>query len=361
MKEIMSITAGDLQEILDITPLDQAIMLIGNKGIGKSQILTEFHKNRGMRVQAFFLGQLSDPGDVIGLPRKNEKTGITEYLPPFWWPVDNEPIALFFDELNKARNEILNAVQDCVLNHTLMGRSLPEGSRVIAAVNWGDNYDVNDLDDAMLSRFNIYHFDPTVMEWLEHAKKKEVDERIIRFITEKEIYLDGTGKEQEAEEVINSPDRRAWFKVNDIIKGREVISTACWKAVTGQIGVSAQGAFKAYIDQHLKSIPLQELLYAFDEGTVDKLRQMELQDLLYLNKDIMLYLKTKKIGETDAQQIAVGVGKYMDFLKKTEQFEVMAEFTAMSKDNNEGMALVMAVDSSIFMRMQETISDALIS
>lgn len=361
MKEIMSITAGDLEEILDITPLNQAIMLIGNKGIGKSQILTQFHERRGMRVQAFFLGQLSDPGDVIGLPRKNEETGITEYLAPFWWPVGGEPVALFFDELNKARNEILNAIQDCVLNHTLMGRPLPGGSRVMAAVNWGDNYDVNDLDDAMLSRFNIYRFEPTVAEWLEHARESGIDGRIVQFITDKEVYLDATGKDQEAEEVINSPDRRAWFKVNDIIRDRETISEARWKAITGQIGVTAQSAFKAWVDRRSRAIPLREVLFAFDDQTTEKLQALSVQDLLFLNSEIMLYLRTKEVDAMEARQISVGVNRYLEFLETSEQYEIMAEFTARSRDDNPGMALVMAADPAIFMKMQETISKALAS
>lgn len=361
MKEIMSITAADLYEVLEITPLDQAIMLIGNKGIGKSQILTAFHQKLGMKVQSFFLGQLSDPGDVIGLPRKNEQTGITEYLPPFWWPVDGKPIALFFDELNKARNEILNAIQDCVLNHTLMGRALPEGSRVIAAVNWGDNYDVNDLDDAMLSRFNIYRFEPTVQEWLTYARTRQVDDRILRFISSRENYLDGTGQDQEAEEVINSPDRRAWFKVNSIIKGRPTISKACWKTITGQIGVTAQSAFKSFIDEQANAIPLNALLYECNSETIARLQSLPQQNLLNLNGKILQYLKVLDIMTNEALRIGKGLGRYLDFLKDSGQFEVFADFTAQCREDNPGMAAVMAADPAIVAKMQEKISLALAS
>ena len=61
-------------------------MLVGRHGIGKSQIITEHYRERGMKVVAFFLGQMSDPGDLIGLLHKDESTGRSEFLPPYWWP-----------------------------------------------------------------------------------------------------------------------------------------------------------------------------------------------------------------------------------------------------------------------------------
>ena len=43
-------------------------MLTGKHGIGKSQILKQFFEERGQKVVILFLGQMSDPGDLIGLP-----------------------------------------------------------------------------------------------------------------------------------------------------------------------------------------------------------------------------------------------------------------------------------------------------
>ena len=88
-----------------------------------------------MKVVSLFLGQMSDPGDLIGLPYKNEKTGNTEFMPPYWFPTDGKPIVLFLDELNRARPEVLQTIMDLALNKKLAGKQLPEGSRIISAVN----------------------------------------------------------------------------------------------------------------------------------------------------------------------------------------------------------------------------------
>lgn len=130
----------ELIKLLDIMSDEQNIMLVGNHGIGKSEILTEYFSAKGMPVIALFLGQMSDPGDLIGIPTKNEVTGKTDFMPPYWFPLDGKPIVLFLDELNRARPEVLQTIMDLALNRKLAGRRLPEGSRIISAVNEGNQY-----------------------------------------------------------------------------------------------------------------------------------------------------------------------------------------------------------------------------
>ena len=132
----INVNTTELQQLLDITPADHNIMLVGKHGIGKSEILTEYYSRRGMKVVPLFLGQMSDPGDLIGIPNKNEETGKTEFMPPYWFPLDGKPIVLFLDELNRARPEILQTIMDLALNRTLAGRALPEGSSRTSTRPW---------------------------------------------------------------------------------------------------------------------------------------------------------------------------------------------------------------------------------
>ena len=116
------INARELESLLAATPASQNIMLTGKHGIGKSQILEKFFTARGERVVILFLGQMSDPGDLIGLPRLDEATGKTHFMPPYWFPTDGKPVVLFLDELNRARPEVLQTIMDLTLNRTLAGR-----------------------------------------------------------------------------------------------------------------------------------------------------------------------------------------------------------------------------------------------
>ena len=101
---------------MDSTPPSHNIMLSGKHGIGKSKIITDHFSAKGQKVVTLFLGQMSDPGDLIGLPNKDEKTGKTVFMPPYWFPTDNQPVVLFLDELNRARPEILQTIMDLALN-----------------------------------------------------------------------------------------------------------------------------------------------------------------------------------------------------------------------------------------------------
>ena len=85
------IDAQELLDVLRLTPPEQTIMLIGKHGIGKSEIITRcYAQTKGRRVVAFFLGQMSDPGDLIGLMHKDEQSGRSVFLPPYWWPLDGQ-------------------------------------------------------------------------------------------------------------------------------------------------------------------------------------------------------------------------------------------------------------------------------
>jgi len=231
------INTKELYEVLKITPAEQNIMLAGRHGIGKSQILTDFFEKQKIPVITLFLGQMSDPGDLIGLPHFNEQSGLTDFMPPYWFPLDNKPVVLFLDELNRARPEVLQTIMDLALNKKLAGRPLPEGSRIVSAVNCGDEYQLTDLDPALVSRFNIYHFVPDVEDWLLWAKKNDIDSRVIAFIKNHPEELDGTSATQSNQNnLFKTPDRRGWEKVSRIITGIENFKPFHVKLISGIVG-----------------------------------------------------------------------------------------------------------------------------
>ena len=54
----VNVNITELQQVLDSTPASHNIMLVGNHGIGKSEILTGYFSKKGMPVVALFLGQM---------------------------------------------------------------------------------------------------------------------------------------------------------------------------------------------------------------------------------------------------------------------------------------------------------------
>ena len=319
------VNTTELLQLLEMTPASHNLMLVGRHGIGKSEILTEFFSAKGMRVVPLFLGQMADPGDLIGIPNKNTETGKTDFMPPYWFPLDGKPIVLFLDELNRARPEILQTIMDLALNRTLAGRKLPEGSRIISAVNEGEQYQLTDLDPALVSRFNIVNFQPTVQEWLLWAGKEGVDKRVTAFIAENSIWLDKApdAKENEDTGLDKTPDRRAWKRVSDLIKGCEVITTVHQKAIASVVGAKATVAFMGSIASR-KLVSGKDVLYGFD-AVKERLQPYTLHELSMVSEGIFRHLEVEKVPAEEKEQVKKNLDAYFDFLVKSHK-EAAAHF-----------------------------------
>ncbi len=318
------ININELKIILENTPVEQNIMLVGKHGIGKSKIITDYFTAHKMKVVTLFLGQMSDSGDLIGLPHKNEETGKTEFMPPFWFPIDNKPIVLFLDELNRARPEILQTVMDLTLNRTLAGRKLPEGSKIISAVNDGEEYQLTDLDPALVSRFNIYTFRPSVSEWLLWATKKKIDKRIIDFIEGNPTYLDAMNVGEGLEK---SPDRRAWEKVSDVLKNLEANKTQTKKILAGIIGIKASAVFvESFSDSKLISANL--LLMNFKKYKT-QLKKYDITEIAIVNESIFRFFEVQNYKETDKETLKLNLIDYVEWLLNEKSREKMAHFISL--------------------------------
>lgn len=313
----MSINIRELTNLLNVMPAQHNIMLVGKHGIGKSEILTQYFSKFGIKVVTLFLGQMSDPGDLIGLPRKNETTGKTEFMPPYWFPTDGKPIVLFLDELNRARPEILQTIMDLALNKKLAGRALPEGSRIISAVNDGDEYQLTDLDPALVSRFNIYDFSPTAEEWLLWAEAEKLDARIINFLQENKQFLDNKNIDGD-NGLKKTPDRRAWQRVSELICGNDSLGIEYRKFIAGIVGVEATMKFFTFIEQ-INHLSAKDLLLNYDRHAPE-LKKLKLHEISILNEELLRFLNERS-REEDVEIVKVALEKYLNWLaKKREAF-----------------------------------------
>lgn len=332
------VDAQELIQLLDLTPPEQNVMLVGRHGIGKSEIVAEHFAGKSMRVVAFFLGQMSDPGDLIGLLHKDEANARSEFLPPFWWPEDNQPIVLFLDELNRARPEILQSVMELALNKTLAGKKLPKGSVIISAVNEGDEYQLTDLDPALVSRFNLYEFAPSVDDWLLWAQRHNLDDRVIEFIQKQPQFLDGHGVAsnngpgvQPSDEVLSglvkTPDRRSWARVSELIKGIDSIDTLHIKLVAGIVGSSAATAFRKSLAIRL-SVTASQVLLEFSNQK-KKLNAMSLGELIMLNEHLLIWISGGKCADGDREKACEGLLSYTKLLRKRKLDEAVAHLVSL--------------------------------
>lgn len=355
-----------LYHILDHTPATHNLMLVGRHGIGKSEILTDYFEQKGMVVVPLFLGQMADPGDLIGLPVLNSQSEnaahTTTFAPPFWWPNDGKPIVLFLDELNRARPEILQTVMDLALNRRLAGRKLPEGSRIISAVNEGDEYQLTHLDPALVSRFNVYQFCPTSQEWLIWAQKIRLDQRVVDFIASQPTLLDSTPQLREGEDtgLEKYPDRRAWRRVSDVmqeqapdgsLRPRQHIDEDDLDMIAGIVGAEAASRFYAFV-QGRQMLTGSQVLNDCDACEA-QLRGYRLHQLAIVNESIFRHFEvegvavvpdaTDELHQAQLQRYALNFCKYYSLLENMEQREAIAHLANLFQSGSYEQAVLFIV------------------
>ena len=362
----VTINISELKETLDLTPSTQNIMLVGKHGIGKSEILTSYFNSKGLKVVTLFLGQMADPGDIIGIPSKVEKqdakgkaTSHTDFTPPYWFPQDDQPIVLFLDELNRARPEILQTVMDLTLNRKLAGKALHKGSHVISAVNDGEEYQLTDLDPALVSRFNIYEFRPTVEEWLNWAAGQNLDERVINFIQDNPTWLDGDSTEYKG--LDKSADRRAWKHVSDIMLKVDTINDVHKRIIAGIVGVGAAAAFIQSAQQR-KVITGKDLLLKYDK-TMKTVEKYQLHEYAILNESVFRLLENAKLNEREKKLVGENLGKYLDYLRSMKKKEALANFTSIFEKGSyeKAIAFMVVNATTVYEMLNEFVESLMIA
>lgn len=355
----------EIKEIIKLTPSDQAIMLIGIHGIGKSEIAKQILEEMGYATITFFLGQLSDVGDLIGLPDRTEvefdyggqKTiqKITEFCPPKWWPRnDTVKFAIIMDEFNRGKPEIYNCVLDFVLNNKMNGLSLPKDTIKIALQNPSDErygYDVKELDMAVKDRFNIYNFKPTSDEWIDYAIAQKFHNMVIGFITKNKDYLDPpmiseNSQISDTNQVMDSagvfPSRRSWERVSKLLYANPTLyekddGKTMETMLIGIVGLGATSKFISHYKDWKNKMSGATIVTNWNAKCKEKLIKMTSQEIVALNKEIAIYLDENETtlfdcGAKERDFYCHNVFEYLKTLDKIGKVELCMEFSHLIRD-----------------------------
>lgn len=369
---------ADFREIIQNTPVEQAILLKGIHGIGKSESIKSSMEELGYRMVTLFLGQAADAGDIVGLPDKREVKmeiggvidtfNITDYNPPKWWPFDmNEKVIIFLDEINRGKPEIMQCIMDMVLNRVLNGRALPHQTRIIAAMNPTDDgyYQVEDLDPALLDRFNVYDFKPTNDEWIAWAG---VDDRVhkvvVGFIAKHSEMLDPpSSKDTKAGDI--NPSRRSWVRVSNIIKGNPKLLEGSRKIlknmILGIVGTKATAAFDKYVAEVGSGMTPELVLTRWDAKVGKKVKDMSMSESIHLNGQICTWLKDhtadmkKKSNSETTMRWLDNLKNYIDIVHVEAKAAFFSELAKQQAAKEEWPRLVLGLHKTVSDEFLKTI------
>lgn len=346
LDNVRELELKEIFQVLDKTPESQAIMLISLHGCGKSEVIKQYYEKKGYKVITLFLSQLSDAGDLIGLPDRTEVTfkydneevtqKITEFCPPKWFPRTNsDKLVLFLDEFNRAKQEIYQCVMDMVLNHQINGLHLPEHTKIIAACNpiaEAYAYQVNELDPALLDRFNVYGFKPSRKEWIYWAIGEKVHKLVISFIIKHgAVYLDPPSNGKMG---VVYPSRRSWKRMSDFLNKNpdvlmedDFVFLRDWSV--GVIGEAAASSFYAFLKEQKKGINPGLILTSWDDKLEERVKSQSNQELLMLNAELAMHIEEEcdtyfgsQVDSREQEGYGYNVWNYL----KSVPREILADF-----------------------------------
>ena len=223
-------------------------------------------------------------------------------------------------------------------------------------MNDGDEYQLTDLDPALVSRFNIYEFRPSVQEWIRWATQSHLDERVISFIQSHTDMLDGKYTGDEAAGLTKTPDRRAWKKLSDCIKGQhnmEDLKIMC----TGIVGAPATAAFYQFL-QSFNQLSAKEILLNY-EGCQSRLSRYKLHELSLLNEDMFRFLDMQEWDAEQEATIVANFDQYWRMLRGKKSKEAFAHLVSVFESGNypKSISLIMGRNIDFYHQIKNFVNE----
>lgn len=256
-------------------PAEIAVLMQGPTGIGKSHLAYAIAAGLELDVVDRRLSQMSE-GDMVGLPELVD--GCTRFCPPDWYAdACRNPRVLFLDELNRATPEVMQAAFQIVLDRELNGHKLHPETRVFAAVNVGGEYEVNEMDPALLRRFWSVELEPTHEDFLNWAADR-LAPVIVDFIRQHPEHLRPTAAVEPGKV---APNPASWERVDTALKHMgevEKPSDVWYPVALGMVGVEAAIALVEFAKNWEKQVSAEDILDNW-AGVQDDVVMMEASKL----------------------------------------------------------------------------------
>lgn len=340
---------GDVKDILNVAmEVDDAVLMQGAHGIGKSKVVEEFCEENGYFFYPLFLSH-QETGDIIGntktiehvigtkmvqakdadgnvkLDENNQPIRIevddvvylTTWTKPTWLQRMEEAAAkgmktvLFLDELNRATIDVRQAALQLVLERQIHEHKLPMTGEyrtlIVAAVNPPSSYQVEEMDIALLDRFLCINLEPDVQAWLDWTNENNINPIVRGFITEnpdKLHYhpaLDVDENPDSEDDFIIGTSPRSLVKLSHYVDKIDMIpQRVLFTIIEGKIGPEIGRQFLAYYKNHKDYVKVEDI-----EKLVNNLKN-----------------KTK-----DVEKIALGVKQLIDGLEAIQVRDLIEQLS----------------------------------
>jgi len=277
-------------------PPEIAILLRGPTGVGKSFLGNALADEKGLPF-IDVRGSTMSEGDVGGYPDiegMKENRIMTFCMPSWFVRACREPVVLMLDELNRSLPGVQQSFFQLILDRELGNdangnpyRLHPE-TRVIAAVNHGAEYDVNDMDPALLRRFWVCDLDPTNEDWVGWARQNDIDPILIDFIQQHPEHLRVDPSQVEPGTVCPNP--ASWHRIDTCLQHMGIAPSEIagsrpegfYAVALGLVGTEAAISFTDFVESYERVVSAEDVIDRYEEkkDTIGKLPNDRLNALI---------------------------------------------------------------------------------
>lgn len=263
----MALSFNGMKVALDVAiEAAQVPNIVGLQGIGKSDLVREFCRERGYYFSEITCsliqeGDLSMPyihpdGSGVGyaintiISKLSEAAGKCKYA------------VLFLDEFNRASPQAQSELMNLVLQRRVVDYTLPGNVRLVLAMNpnsemdgYGStNYAVSFSDSAIMGRVVCLDMVPTLTDWLDYADRvdgsgrRTIHSTVSSFLTVNRSLF--CTKEVDGR-INNTP--RGWSRVSDLVYSYEAMGIMD-KAILRNLleGTLEKDTARVFLDYYLK-------------------------------------------------------------------------------------------------------------
>lgn len=306
---------------------NQPVMLHGSPGVGKSDVVRQIAKQRGIELIDLRLSQL-DPVDLRGVPSVDTKKHITSWNTPSFLPTDGKGI-LFLDEINSAAQATQAAAYQLVLDRKLGDYVMPPGWAIIAAGNRStDRAIVNQMSTALKNRFTHLNYEVNNDDWCDWALRSNIAVEVLGFIRFRPMLLNEfeqrNDSKEERERVQRLKDAqafatpRSWEFLSKVVQQKPSADVE-YELYTGIVGEGAAAEFMGYLKYYRDLPNLDALLMNPGAAKVPE-------------EPATLYALATGLATKATQDNMERVVKYA--LRLPAEFQVLLMKDAIARDND---------------------------
>lgn len=298
-------------------------LIVGESGIGKTALAKEIARENHWSL-IVINGNLLKEGEIGGLPtlesyaRVKDNEDLVEKKATVYAvhhklrEIDEEisqgtTVLLFIDEVNRCEHTVQQELMNLILNREINGYKLPEGVKLLAAMNpsskYGSEFDyqVVDMDAAQENRFVWLYMEPDYNQWIAWAIETGIEQKVIEFISTFPEYL----------HKINEDDLRATPRSYERIsssykmykeKKDSIPRSVFLNVIKGNVGRLIAEEFVNFVESDYRPLLSYEDVFSGDllHETISESVKSESHTRLYLSaKNILKILESNLLEDPE--------------------------------------------------------------